>query len=168
MIKKIHMFLVLFGVLSIVTGAPVEVSNLRVNQRQPWNGKVNIDFVLGGDIEGAEYKVWLYCYDEIGKKSVPINTVRYDGQGEIATEFFLRAGEHRLVWDADVDVPGQVYQNVTINVDAELHSHSDAYTSQYVIIDLSGAQRLQVIQSQHLIMCQKEVGQMSIRQQSLY
>ena len=93
-----HLVAAFFAALSFCsTAAVVEVADVLVSRRFPWNGKVDIEFTLSGDHDGAQYRVWTYCWDEVGRRSIPTTTLRYSGKGEAAAEFCLQAGRHHLV-----------------------------------------------------------------------
>lgn len=143
--RKIFMLAASVALSAGMRAAVVEVADIAAAQRYPWNGKVDIEFTLSGEHEGAQYRVWVYCYDEVGKRSIATPSLRYEGEGVAAGEFFLHAGRHRLVWDAGADAPNGVWENLTINVDAELHSEDlkEKYTAQYLVIDLSGGAEAQ-------------------------
>lgn len=125
------------GVLAMQTnGVNFHVSNVQARQRYPWNGKVDIDFVLESDDANAEYKITAACIDLAVKRNIAIRTLRYNDKGAIATHFRLKKGIHRLTWDATADVPNRKYGDLRFSVSANESIFDD--TAPYLIIDLSG------------------------------
>ena len=122
--------------VSAFAGAQFEVKNVEAHQRYPWNGKVDIDFLIDCADSAAEFDVTVECTDHIGGTNVMMKTIKKNDIGETATKFTLQKGQHRLVWNADVDCPNVKLANISFAVFAKLLGEDD--TADYLIIDLSG------------------------------
>lgn len=121
-----------FGVFA---GTNFEVKNVEAHQRYPWNGKVDIDFLIDSSDADAEFKVTLVCTDHVGNTNLTLRTIRYSDKGEAATAFTLKPGQHRLTWDADADVPNVKLPRISFAVLANRTGEID--TAEYLVIDLS-------------------------------
>lgn len=123
----------------VVTGALAatnfEVKAVEAQQRYPWNGKVDIDFLIESSDADAECGVSVVCMDHVGNTNFTLRTIRYNDKGEAAMSFTLKPGRHRLTWDADADVPNVKLARVSFAVVANLMGEIDA--AEYLIIDLS-------------------------------
>ena len=113
-----------------------EVKNVEAHQRYPWNGKVDIDFLIESSDANANFKVSVVCKDSVGNTNITLRTIRYDDKGEAATTFTLKPGQHRLTWNADADVPNVKLPRISFAVLANLTDETD--TAEYLVIDLSG------------------------------
>lgn len=113
-----------------------QVKNVEARQRFPWNGKVDIDFQIECDESSRDFVVNVQCFDNIGKTNLTVNTLKYHDTGIGVNEFTLRAGRHRITWDADADAPGQEFGNVSVAVLAKATNALDS--DGYLIIDVSG------------------------------
>lgn len=117
-------------------GTNFEVKNVEAHQRYPWNGKVDIDFLIESSDADAEFKVTVVCTDHVGNTNLTLRTIKYNDKGEVATAFTLKPGQHRLTWDADADVPNVKLPRISFAVLANLTGEID--TAEYLVIDLSG------------------------------
>ncbi len=113
-----------------------EVKNVEAHQRYPWNGKVDIDFLIESSDADAAYKVTVVCTDHVGNTNLTLRTIKYNDKGEAATAFTLKPGQHRLTWDADADLPNVKLPRISFAVLANLTGEID--TAEYLVIDLSG------------------------------
>lgn len=118
-----------------VAATNFEVKNVEAHQRYPWNGKVDIDFLIESPDADAEFKVSLVCTDHVGNTNLTLRTIRYNDKGEAATAFVLKPGQHRLTWDADADVPNVKLPRISFAVLANQVREVD--TAEYLVIDLS-------------------------------
>lgn len=118
-----------------VAATNFEVKNVEAHQRYPWNGKVDIDFLIESPDADAEFKVSVVCTDQIGNTNLTLRTIKYNDKGEEATAFTLKPGRHRLTWDADVDLPNVKLPRISFSVLANLTGETD--TAEYLVIDLS-------------------------------
>lgn len=95
------------------------VSDVNISSRWPWEGKVDIDYTIGG------------------KEDVPC-TVAFFGRGDKDKEFALTtlsgdgaegtvpgAGTYRVTWDAQADVPEVNYSAFKVKVYAESSAQAD-------------------------------------------
>ena len=100
------------------------VSGVTVRQRYPWNGLVDISFSLSEDAI-----VTVSATDTGTGAVLPVATLSEGGEAIANGQTGLAAGEHRLVWNADTDVPNALHENVEVTVSAD--------NSLYMIIDLT-------------------------------
>ena len=112
------------------------VEDVSAHQRYPWNGKVDIDFKITCEDTNAEFEVSVGCTDHSGNTNITMKTVRYGNSKDSAKSFLLKAGEHRLVWDGDADIPNKSFSSISFAVFAKLKEESEA--AEYLVIDLSG------------------------------
>ena len=112
------------------------VKNVQAHQRYPWNGKVDIDFLIDCTNTTANFKVTVQCTDHKNNTNVVMKTIKYNDSGSAATSFTLKAGQHRLTWDADTDLPNKKLSSVSFSVLASLQTSSE--TAEYLVINLSG------------------------------
>ena len=95
------------------------VSDVNISSRWPWEGKVDIDYTIGG------------------KTDVPCN-VAFFGRGDKDKEFALTtltgdgaegtvpgAGNYRVTWDAKADIPEVSYEAFKVKVQAESTAQAD-------------------------------------------
>ena len=95
------------------------VSDVNISSRWPWEGKVDIDYTIGG------------------KTNVPCN-VAFFGRGDKDKEFALTtlsgdgaegtvpgAGQYRVTWDAKADIPEVSYEAFKVKVQAESTAQKD-------------------------------------------
>lgn len=113
-----------------------EVKNVEAHQRYPWNGKVDIDFNLTSSDANADFKVEVECTDHVGNTNIVLKTIKLNDAGSAATAFTLKAGQYRLTWNADADMPNRKLPNVSFAVFASLVGASES--ASYLVIDLSG------------------------------
>ena len=59
-----------------------EVKNVEAHQRYPWNGKVDIDFLIESSDADAAYKVTVVCTDHVGNTNLTLRTIKYNDKGE--------------------------------------------------------------------------------------
>ena len=115
--------------LTLATAAQaLNVSNVSVRQRWPWNNLVDIDFSLSDTESGALYQVDVAARfpgiegDEVAAKS-------------LVTEPLVSGdGAHRVTWDLAADHPGLVTSNFTARVTVTPLGDT---TPVYMVIDLS-------------------------------
>lgn len=100
------------------------VSGVTAQQRYPWNGLVDISFSLSEDAI-----VTVSATDTGTGAVLPVATLSEDGEAIANGQTGLAAGEHRLVWNADTDVPNALHENVEVTVSAD--------NSLYMIVDLT-------------------------------
>ena len=121
--------------LTMLADVQFEVKNVQAHQRYPWNGKVDIDFQLTSAVVDTAYAVEIACTDNVGKTNINLRTVQYQGNGEPSTVHVLKAGTHRLIWDADKDCPNVKLASIAFSITARNLNYDD---TTYLVIDLSG------------------------------
>lgn len=89
------------------------VSNVTISSRWPWEGKVDINYTIGGK-EDAPCKVAFYGMGD-NDMEFALNTLSGDGaEGTVPG-----AGTYRATWDAKADLPKASYQAFKVKVKAE-------------------------------------------------
>ena len=113
--------------------AAVALSNVKIQQRYPWNGKVDISFNLAGT--RVNNSITVNALDTATGKSLNVATL-YDDKGNlISLPIKLTPGKHHLVWDANADVQAG-YKTDSLSVTISAGQHYDLPL--YQVIDLSG------------------------------
>ena len=101
------------------------LSDLHIQQRYPWNGKVDITFTVNGEA-GQGYEIFLAATTvnwDGETVPLPVSTVYQQGK-TVADGLVVSNGVQHLVWDAGTDVPRVKYDDVTLEVRAEIWSDS--------------------------------------------
>ena len=125
--KALSMALAVTGAVALSASA-LEVQSVTARQRWPWNGLVDVDLQLSGTEAGAEYRVSLSA--DLPDREEPV------ALSSLVSEPIVRGdGTHRLVWNADADLPGYRANNVTIRANVETYAAGQPV---YLVIDLSG------------------------------
>ena len=102
----------LYAVWEVVAVAPV------ARQRYPWNGKVDIDVIVGGN-QAQTYLVSLTAKDLDGGTNLPLKTAWVVGGDVTNSVFSLAPGRYRFVWDADADIASDGdFPRVAVSVSA--------------------------------------------------
>ena len=105
----------------------VEVSNIKCQQRYPWNGMVDIDYTVSCEDPNAEIWVYPIGYDKDSNTSMAPRSLTGDGVDAPVTN-----GTYRMTWKVTDDYP---------------NFHSTAFTvkmialtgaAPYMVVDLSG------------------------------
>ena len=123
--KKWILGLVLVGVVAVA--GEVAVSVQKVQQRWPWNGKVDIDYTVTYDDANADVYVGFVGKDGAENRSFPLKTLEGDGANGV-----VKAGTHRVTWDMSVDEPNLHTGDFTVTISA----FTGAFP--YLVVDLSG------------------------------
>ena len=92
------------------------VTDVVATPRYPWNGKVDVSFMLGYTNETDEFVVSLAGLDVDGGTNLPAHTLIVDGV--LTNNVRLKAGRHTITWDADADLPNTVVKGVVCSVTA--------------------------------------------------
>ena len=115
MMSKVLKVLLLFVALG--AAAESSISDVLVNQRWPWNEKVDVDFVLSGEASDVEV------------------TATWDAHPtpyRLGTLFDCAPGQRRFTWDpASSPFAGQTLTDFTVAV-----SNASAVTHNYIVVDL--------------------------------
>ena len=116
-----------FGMAALGAFATTTISDVIVRQQWPWNGKVNIDYILHGD-EGSQHDISVTL-----RNGSSVITNEY---GSLSGDLIgVTPGARRIVWDPAYNSP--TYQDaLMVNFSASLSTVEDDNT--YMIVDLSG------------------------------
>ena len=112
---------------AVLMAGEVSVSVEKVQQRWPWNGKVDIDYTVTYDDANADVYVGFIGKDGGENRSFPLKTLEGDGANGV-----VKAGKHRVTWDMSVDEPNLHTGDFTVTIQA----FTGAYP--YMVVDLSG------------------------------
>ena len=104
------------------------VKDVKIAQRYPWNGLVDIDYTVECDDPDADVYVYPVGYDVDMNLSVPPRTLTGDGANGKA----VKAGTHRMTWDMAKDM-GANYNRAKFSM--KVHAYAGA--APYMVIDLS-------------------------------
>ena len=108
---------VMFLFVALGAAAESSISDVVVNQRWPWNEKVDVDFVLSGETSDVDV------------------TATWDAHSEpyrLGTLFAVQPGQHRLTWDpASSPFAGKTLTGFTVAV-----SNASASAHNYIVVDL--------------------------------
>ena len=129
MFKKIFFILSLF---SLTGYGAVALSNVKIQQRYPWNGKVDISFDLTSTRNSNAVRIT--ALDTSTGKDLNVRMVYDENGDQLVAPFKLAPGSHRIVWDADKDVEGGFNNHVALSLSAGPYSERPLY----MVVDLSG------------------------------
>lgn len=117
-----------FGMAALGASASATISDVIVRQQWPWNGKVNIDYVLS-DPEEGEHDITV-----VMSNGLHVVTNEY---GSLSGDIFgVKPGARRIVWDPSHN--GATYsEKVMPNFSVTL-STPDDNSRKFMILDLSG------------------------------
>ena len=106
--------------------AAVTVSDVKIQQRWPWNGLVDIDYTVTCDTPDADIYVYPTALD--GDRRIAIAPRTLTGAGATGP---VKAGTHRMTWDMAADNPGLHSSAFTVTI------HAYAGAAPYMVLDLS-------------------------------
>lgn len=130
--KKAVVLLCMGVVVRSLIGA-VALSNVKVQQRHPWTGKVDISFNVQSTREEVAVKV--SALDRrTGNPLIVVSLYREDGT-QLFYPYKVPTGSNHLVWDADTDIDDASFQSDSVAV--TVTAGPVVNRSQYCIIDLS-------------------------------
>lgn len=113
--------------LPTTASAAATISDVIVRQQWPWNGKVNIDYILHGD-EGSQHDITVTLRNG--------STVMTNEYGSLSGDLIgVTPGARRIVWDPAYNNPSYA-EALMVNFSATLSTAEDDNT--YMIVDLSG------------------------------
>ncbi len=113
--------------LPTTASAAATISDVIVRQQWPWNGKVNIDYILHGD-EGSQHDITVTLRNG--------STVMTNEYGSLSGDLIgVTPGARRIVWDPAYNNPSYA-EALMVNFSATLSMAEDDNT--YMIVDLSG------------------------------
>ena len=115
----------------MVAQAAVSVTNVKVQQRWPWNGKVDIDYEVVSD--NADDSVFVYPLAKENDRNIAIapRTLSGDGVESVMVGARVKPGKHRMTWDMSVDEPTLHSSSFTVTLHA-------VKGGMYLVVDLSG------------------------------
>ena len=115
------------GLAVLAASAETGISGVIVRQQWPWNGKVNIDYILTGE-EGSQHDISVTL-----RNGSSVITNEY---GSLSGDLIgVTPGARRIVWDPAYNSP--TYQDaLMVNFSASLSTAEDDNT--YMIVDLEG------------------------------
>lgn len=113
-----------------VAQAAVSVTNVTVQQRWPWNGKVDIDYEVVSD--NADDSVFVYPLAKENDRNIAIapRTLSGDGVEPSMVGARVKPGKHRMTWDMSIDEPTLHSSSFTITLHA-------VKGGMYLVVDLS-------------------------------
>ncbi len=125
--KKMMMALAATAAIGGMVFADVSVDNIKCTQRYPWNGLVDIDYTIACDDPNAEIYVNPIGFN--GDTGLTVFPTHFTGAGATNT---VKAGRHRMVWDAKADMGAFSSKNFQIKM------YAGKELSRYIVIDISG------------------------------
>lgn len=109
------------------TASKVEVTNIKCQQRYPWNGMVDIDYTVRSEDPNAEVWVYPIGYDKDSNTSMAPRSLTGDG-----VDAPVSNGTFRMTWKVTDDYPGFNSTAFTVKMIALTGS------APYLVVDLSG------------------------------
>lgn len=110
------------------TYEPVKIAGVEARQRYPWNGLVDIDYVLAGDEPDADSWVEAAVRDTRTGSVMPVWSLSGEG-----ADGPVKAGPHRMVWDMAAD-RGDEFTADALSVELTARSGDAAY----LVVDMGG------------------------------
>ena len=111
-----------------VATATTSVQNVKVQQRYPWNGLVDIDYEIVSDSpDTTDFYVYFTVKDNDLNVSLSPRTITGDG----AVDMAVKKGTHRVTWNMQADAP-------TLHSSALSATVYASTAIPYMVIDLSG------------------------------
>lgn len=110
--------------------AAVSVSNVTVQQRWPWNGKVDIDYEVTSD--DPDDSIFVYPEAKENDRNIAIapRTLTGDGVEPSMCGARVKPGKHRMTWHMDTDEPTLHSSSFTVTMHA-------VKGGMYLVVDLS-------------------------------
>lgn len=130
--KKCLLMLAVFAA-GINAFAAVALSNVKIKQRYPWNGKVDISFKFASTRSNNVVRVT--ALDTTTGNKLNVVTL-FDEKGtQLFAPIKMSPGEHRIVWDADKDLESG-FRTESLAVSVSVGKYFEYPT--YCEIDISG------------------------------
>ena len=119
----------------------LSVKDVKIAQRYPWNGLVDIDYTVVCD--DAEADVWVYPvgYDVDMNMSVAPRTLEGAGANGVP----VKAGTHRMTWNMAADMP-ENYNRAKFTT--KMYAYAGA--APYMVIDLSAGPKAEKYEVSYL------------------
>lgn len=119
--------------LSINAFAAVALSNVKIQQRYPWNGKVDISFKFNSTRSNNTVRITAIDRST-GERLNVVNLFDENGT-QLYAPIKMAPGEHRIVWDADKDLEAG-FRTESLAVTVSVGKYFEYPT--YCAIDISG------------------------------
>lgn len=120
------MMLLAAATLAGVLVADVSVEDVKCTQRYPWNGLVDIEYTIACDDPNAEIYVNPIGFN--GDTGLTVFPTHFSGDGATNT---VKAGKHKMVWDAKSDMGLFASKHFQIKI------YAGKTLAPYVVVDLS-------------------------------
>lgn len=117
-----------------VQALTLNVKDVKMAQRYPWNGLVDIDYTIESDSPNADVYVYPVGYDADFNVSIAPRTLTGDG----ANGKPVKPGVHRMTWDMAADM-GENYNRAKVSM--KIHAYAGA--TPYLVVDLSAGPEAQ-------------------------
>lgn len=114
---------------AVVHATTLTVTDIKVAQRYPWNGLVDITYTVNCDDPTKDVWVYPVGYDADNDKTVAMMPAHLTGDGAGRA---VKSGTHRMTWDMATAM-GKNYNRAAFSV--KMHAFCDA--APYMVIDLS-------------------------------
>jgi len=123
-------------IAAYVSWGAVEISNVKILQRYPWSGCIDVKFDLScGSRPSAT--ITIAAKDNVSGMNLPVNTIWEVGTGPTNNYLVVEEGQKHLVWNAAVDLP-QGFRSENVDITVTALAASEVSSLQYLVIDLSG------------------------------
>ena len=114
---------------AVAHATTLSVTDIKVAQRYPWNGLVDITYTVNCDDPTEDVWVYPVGYDADNDKTVAMMPAHLTGDGVGKA---VKSGTHRMTWDMATAM-GKDYNRAAFSV--KMHAFCDA--APYMVIDLS-------------------------------
>ena len=114
---------------AVAHATTLTVTDIKVAQRYPWNGLVDITYTVNCDDPTKDVWVYPVGYDADNDKTVAMMPAHLTGDGVGKA---VKSGTHRMTWDM-ATARGKDYNRAAFSV--KMHAFCDA--APYMVIDLS-------------------------------
>jgi len=114
---------------AVAHATTLSVTDIKVAQRYPWNGLVDITYTVNCDDPTKDVWVYPVGYDADNDKTVAMMPAHLTGDGVGKA---VKSGTHRMTWDMATAM-GKDYNRAAFSV--KMHAFCDA--APYMVIDLS-------------------------------
>lgn len=114
---------------AVAHATTLSVTDIKVAQRYPWNGLVDITYTVNCDNPTKDVWVYPVGYDADNDKTVAMMPAHLTGDGVGKA---VKSGTHRMTWDMATAM-GKDYNRAAFSV--KMHAFCDA--APYMVIDLS-------------------------------
>ncbi len=124
---KLIVAAVVAALMTDAASAAVSVTDVKAQQRYPWNGMVDIDYTVVCDDPNADIWVYPTGYNKDMNQSLAPRSLTGDG-----TSGPVKAGTYRMTWNVTKDYPGLACEAFTIKMTALTGG------APYMVVDVSG------------------------------